>query len=41
MNMRKIFLAAFISSLAAAACFLAYSFIFKHVDEKDPVSREG
>lgn len=39
--MRKIFLAAFISSLAAATCFLAYSFIFKHVDEKDPVSREG
>ena len=38
--MRKVFLAAFISSLAAAVCFLAYSFIFKHEDEKDQVSRE-
>lgn len=36
--MRKVFIAAFISSLAAAVCFLAYSFIFK---DENKVSKEG
>jgi len=39
--MRKVFIAAFISSLAAAMCFLAYSFIFKNEDKKNKVSQEG
>lgn len=38
--MRKLFLAAFISSLAVAACFLAYSFIFKNDEQKKQLSQE-
>lgn len=39
--MRKVFIAAFISSLAAAVCFLAYSFIFKNEDKENKISKEG